>query len=492
MKEKNRFSSLLKHLMTIADVKNYALAKELQFDESYVSKMISGSLMPPKKTCDRVMRTISRCIVRSLDDDSRKIMMAEYQITRERDLEAAIYDNLMAEYTYVIGLKEETGSEVAQKISYFPELTLSQFLQRTRHPALRQVKSLDVIAAIDILSLDRQYQLALAELESSENVVSKNYPHVHFSMLIDLEGNRKQNTYNVTFLLNLLTNLSDIDFQLYSWPRAAGKVIFTVRDAYSITGMVADENHCIAVTACEDVAYCNATHDRLRSLCSVENQVVRKAPMEEMLLGNHYIRLLMGRNQRWLLGHMTEQLVPADLFEELAPEYCRNREITVEELRRIHAMTRSVVEEMEMRVMICEKALMEFAVTGELDFFNAKVFLTPEQRMRYLRYMCTLPEANGKVQCKIIRVGAVSDIQHIPDPTLFLSSGMGYLRLVRTGDENNMCVISKMKLLEMCQSFYDEVWFGEKYNHIASMEEMEDIMRYVLRMVAVQISEKQN
>ena len=85
MKEKNRFSSLLKHLMTIADVKNYALAKELQFDESYVSKMISGSLMPPKKTCDKVLRTISRCIVNSLDDDSRKAMMSEYQNTREKD-----------------------------------------------------------------------------------------------------------------------------------------------------------------------------------------------------------------------------------------------------------------------------------------------------------------------------------------------------------------------------------------------------------------------
>ena len=46
MKDKNRFSSLLKHLMAVAKLKNYTLAKELQYDESYISKWITGSLLP--------------------------------------------------------------------------------------------------------------------------------------------------------------------------------------------------------------------------------------------------------------------------------------------------------------------------------------------------------------------------------------------------------------------------------------------------------------
>lgn len=486
MKERNRFSSLLKQLMIIADVKNYALARDLQFDESYVSKMISGSLMPPKKTSDRVMRTISRCIVNALDDNSRKTMMAEYQISREKDLEPAIFDNLMAEYNYVMGLKEETGSELAQKANYFPELTLSQFLQKTKHPSLRQVKSLDVITAIDILSLDRQYQLAMAVLEKSEDVVSKNYPNVRFSMLMNLDGNPGQNTYNVTFLLNMLSNLSDIDFHLYNWPRAAGKVIFTIRDAYSISGMIVDESHCIAVSTSEDPDNCNATYDRLRSLCTTENLIVWKVEMEDMLLDNDYIRFLLGRNQRWLLGHLTEHLMPEELFEELAPEFCRKRDLSLEQLRRTHAMARSVIDEMGIRVMICEKALMEFAVSGELDFFNCKVNLTPEQRLTYLRYMCTLPEKNPRIRCKFIRVGAVSDVQHILDPTVFLSDTAGYLRLVRVGAENNMSVVKRMDALEMLRAFFEDVWQDEGYNHISDREDMEALIRHVIRMIQLQ------
>ena len=486
MKERNRFSSRLKHLMTIADVKNYALARDLQFDESYVSKMMSGALMPPKKTSDRVIRTISRCIVNGLDDNGRQSMMAEYQISRLKDLEPAIYDNLMAEYNYVMGLKEETGSEVAQKASYFPELTLSQFVQKTKHPSVRQVKSLDVITAVDILSLDRQYQLAMAVLEKSDDVVSKNYPNVRFSMLINLDGNPGQNTYNVSFLLNLLTNLSDIDFHLYNWPRAAGKVIFTIRDAYSIAGMIVDESHCIAVSSSEDPANCNATYDRLRSLCSPENLVVRKVNMEDMLLDNDYIRFLLGRNQRWILGHLTEHLMPEALFEELAPEYCRSRDISLDQLRRIHAMARSVMEEMEIRLMICEKALMEFAVSGELDFFNCKMILTPEQRLTYLHHMRDLYDKNPKVQCKIIRAGALSDVQHIPDPTLFLTDSMSYLRLVRSGNENNMSVVRRMEAHEMIRAFFEDIWQGEGYRHISAREDLEDLMRYVSRMVRLQ------
>lgn len=38
MEDKNRFSILLEHLLEVAEVKNYTLAKRLQYDVSYISK----------------------------------------------------------------------------------------------------------------------------------------------------------------------------------------------------------------------------------------------------------------------------------------------------------------------------------------------------------------------------------------------------------------------------------------------------------------------
>lgn len=49
MKEKNRFSVLLEHLTSMANLKNYVLAKAVQYDESYISKWISGKSLPTEK-----------------------------------------------------------------------------------------------------------------------------------------------------------------------------------------------------------------------------------------------------------------------------------------------------------------------------------------------------------------------------------------------------------------------------------------------------------
>lgn len=63
MKDKNRFSILLEHLMAIAELKNSILAKAVQYDDSYISKWISGKLLPTEKNHENTLQAISHCIV---------------------------------------------------------------------------------------------------------------------------------------------------------------------------------------------------------------------------------------------------------------------------------------------------------------------------------------------------------------------------------------------------------------------------------------------
>lgn len=70
MKDKNRFSILLKHLMTIAELKNSILAKAVQYDDSYISKWISGKLLPTEKNHENTLQAISHCIVEALSEES--------------------------------------------------------------------------------------------------------------------------------------------------------------------------------------------------------------------------------------------------------------------------------------------------------------------------------------------------------------------------------------------------------------------------------------
>lgn len=69
MKTKNRFSILLEHLMSVADLKNSVLAKAVQYDDSYISKWISGKLLPTEKNHEATLQAISNCVVDSLTED---------------------------------------------------------------------------------------------------------------------------------------------------------------------------------------------------------------------------------------------------------------------------------------------------------------------------------------------------------------------------------------------------------------------------------------
>ena len=58
--EKNRFSQLLEQLMNLGEIKNAALAKALQYDVSYISKWVSGRMLPAEKKqaqCAKAHRT---------------------------------------------------------------------------------------------------------------------------------------------------------------------------------------------------------------------------------------------------------------------------------------------------------------------------------------------------------------------------------------------------------------------------------------------------
>ena len=488
MKEKNRFSSLLKHLMTIANLKNYTLAKELQYDESYISKWVTGSLMPTEKTHEKVLQDISHSIVRSLEEEGWQVLLSEYQLTDRSDLEQAIFDNLEAEYRYVVDLKASTGAEVAPKTTFYPELTLSQFLSKMHHPVLRKVRDQQVISAMDLLSLDRNYQLALSMLNNPKNVSSRNYPGVSFSMLINLDSPTKDTVHDVTFLLNLLGGLSDINFNLYTCPQAVGKLIFAVRDAYSISGMIIDENHCISVTTSEDTKNCNGVYDRLNSLCTQETLVARKTSMKGMIRDRSYIQSLFSRNQRWIINFMSEHMLPDDLFEELLTEYCAlEPEASPEDLRQTHMLTHNMVQEMGGQLIIAEDAFLDFAVTGELDFFNRKFYLTPEQRLQYLTHAKEVNDRNKRQQIKLLKNGSISDVQHIPVPNLFLSDNMCIVRTKRMGSINNISILNKVQVCDMFRSFFDSIWEDKQGVLIQSQEVMEDFMHYIFHMLQVQI-----
>lgn len=66
--EKNRFSILLEQLINMGEVKNSSLATALRYDPSYISKWITGRILPAEKTKQKVLRGTAR----KLSDRARR------------------------------------------------------------------------------------------------------------------------------------------------------------------------------------------------------------------------------------------------------------------------------------------------------------------------------------------------------------------------------------------------------------------------------------
>ncbi len=459
MKEKNRFSVLLEHLTSMANLKNYVLAKAVQYDESYISKWISGKLLPTEKNHETILQNISQCIVDSLTDDNVRTFLDEYQVPDISDLQPAIYDHLESEYSYVKELQTTTGAEVATKISYYPELTLDQFIFKMKHPALRKVQSLNVYAMVDILNVDTNYQLLIAEFNSMHNDRGLVLPGVHFSLMIDLESTSLDPIYTAGFLMNLLSNLSNIDFNLYCGTQAQRKMVFAIKDIYSLSGMLVDQSHCLAVTTIEDSSLSTELYYKLRLLCSKEALLIRRSSIPEMIRTYEYEHSLFAQSPACLCGHFTEHFLPSDLHRELVDKYVSEiGKINRTVLEKMHAITAQILAATPVRALIYVSVFTDFTVTGELDFYGHRIHLTPDQRLRYLKHLKHLHEISDSLQLKILPNGLLSDYQHIPRPTLFLADDFSYLRLKKNTADYNICIPNKIILNRIFTEFYNTTW----------------------------------
>ena len=82
------------------------------------------------------------------------------------------------------------------------------------HPALRQVKSLNVIAAIDLLNMEHDVRLQIAQIDTASQILQRDFPEVHFSLLINFDIGEKDYIYDCIFIINMLTNYTHINFKI--------------------------------------------------------------------------------------------------------------------------------------------------------------------------------------------------------------------------------------------------------------------------------------
>lgn len=444
MEDKNRFSILLEHLLEVAEVKNYTLAKRLQYDVSYISKWVSGRMLPAKKTEKRVMEGISACVVDEATDDGRDLLLREYSVSIPSDLKAAIYDNLIAEYDYLQEELDSGEARIGPYTDFWAELNMLQYLTKMAHPVLRRVSQLDIVAVMDLMEMAREYRLKVANLQNGQLVDQRSYDNVYFKLMIDISREKWDPIYDAALIINVLTNFSHIHFKLFGSTAAAGRAVFVVKGDFAITGLLVSHSRCAAVTATEDPQNCESLYDNFSKLC------VRDDLFEEILTAHE-----------------------AELKDFLGA--------TPAELRSVHNLAKGVVEETNIRILIYEAAFSSMAVSGELDFFSYKVSLTPDQRSRCISYVLQLCKQREKLEFRLISGRIVNDFQYVADPNMFLSGAASYLRLDNSCPVNRIAMVNNSVMEDRLSEYFDQVWNLDDQNVTKERNAIAEHIHHVLQ-----------
>ena len=465
---KNNFGILLQQLIQQADVKNAIIAHAVQYDISYISKWIGGKALPSEKNIEKIITDIAECIVAEAPEDKMDTLFRKYECKSQKELKKAIHDILLVAYDECKA--KNRGTPARSEPRFYFELTIDNLAKKIRNSYVKI--DCNCISVIDILSLAHEARLLLAGIENG-HFTAPSDRSIKYSMVINIDnmpGEAPRDcVYDSIFLVHMLTCFSGIDFKIYNSSFAYGKFLHCVEGEYLLTATVFPErNHGLAVIeSCEEKA-ATALYQHASFLVSQENLIFRKAIMSEIIEKKEYARSMVSTNIRWLLGHPTELLLPDDVFEELLNSYEFKK---TDELRKLHILTQSIIEQSIVYMMLYESALSDIVISGELDFFNNKITLTLSQKIRCLEYLVGLLDIKD-AKIKLIDSGFSKDFQYITNPCIFLSDSFCYLRLENKRYKDNILVLNDKSVKEMFEKFYSQIWNNRSDVVIMEKEEI--------------------
>lgn len=425
---KNAFADKLQYLLRLTNTKNITLAKAVQYDLSYISKWLSGKILPSEKNIDEVLSHITECLLQA---DLSKLM-TEYSCS-ETNLREILLKDLYHAYDQCREKSIDSSIQALQPVSSIIKEIQEQLTYGD-----------SVYAMIDLFSLSHENRLILADIKDGR-FIQKIHPN-QYSMVIHMDS--EDCVYDSIFLIHMLTSLSSLPFYLYSSPFSAGKLLYSIdQEAYSAF-LLPDNKDCVAVGHFDGG---QKIRQQIQTFTNQENLVFRHSTIEDMIENREYIQTLITTNIRWILGHATELFLPQDVFDEIAAGMPHE-----EEYRRLYLLSQAVLSNPQTKLMAYESALSDLVVTGILDFYNQPVKLTSDQILRCLDYYISLFDMGA--QLKLIKGGFSTDFRYITNPCLFLSDSVCYLRLENQRYEDNILIFNDKQVKNLFDSFFDTVW----------------------------------
>lgn len=493
------FGKNIEKLIQFSGQKNYSLAKELGYDVSYISKWISGTMLPASKNIKNICEKTAKFVVDNATEIHKCEILAYYKLdinkySSDESIIQYIQDMLNESYlfssqkkankNYIKVGKENT--EQCNSLLYIKPRLLKKHLDEDIMDLTKKEIKNDVILLADLFSLGKDDKLHIAGIRSGSTIKTE-MKNVRIRFLISFDENADDIIFNTILLMNMIKIYSNINFTFYSCKHAQYSLTSVIKENSFTYTVYTDTKQCLFTNVSQDKKVVQDIYESLEEMIETRSRItfLEKNP-REIILEKNYIEYMIGRDLRWLIGNMSELFMPSDLFLEIGKIVFGESKEIVDELKNIDAILQNAIYKSDIQILMYENAIRQYISNGRLSFFNTTITLSLEQRQRHIEYMEKILKENEDIDIKLINGNLVDDFKNKENPTAYLSRNINIIK----GNfdeyseyENKYLIIRDNRLDNIFKRFFKEVWESERYNISKFKEEaiirISDLLNYI-------------
>ena len=494
-----QFGKNIEKLIQFSGQKNYSLAKELGYDVSYISKWISGTMLPASKNIKNICEKTAKFVVDNATEIHKCEILAYYKLdinkySSDESIIQYIQDMLNESYlfssqkkankNYIKVGKENT--EQCNSLLYIKPRLLKKHLDEDIMDLTKKEIKNDVILLADLFSLGKDDKLHIAGIRSGSTIKTE-MKNVRIRFLISFDENADDIIFNTILLMNMIKIYSNINFTFYSCKHAQYSLTSVIKENSFTYTVYTDTKQCLFTNVSQDPKVVQDIYESLEEMIETRSRItfLEKNP-REIILEKNYIEYMIGRDLRWLIGNMSELFMPSDLFLEIGKIVFGESKEIVDELKNIDAILQNAIYKSNIQILMYENAIRQYISNGRLSFFNTTITLSLEQRQRHIEYMEKILKENEDIDIKLINGNLVDDFKNKENPTAYLSRNINIIK----GNfdeyseyENKYLIIRDNRLDNIFKRFFKEVWESERYNISKFKEEaiirISDLLNYI-------------
>ncbi len=454
------FGQLLSYLLTTSHQKSYVLASFLNYDVSYISKWVTGSMLPAAKHANSMCKEIATFIVDNTDDTTLNDLFILYPVGNKESLKDAIYQSLLTAYQLSGEIKRKSKSilisdENNSRTVANPHLQ-KLYMRFNPDSITNSLEKFNLAMMMDLFALGKEDKVSIAKTDANANFI-KHINEVHY--LVSLNQELIDDTFDALLITYLLNNYADLNFTMSHYKQVPCSLMLAIPNYYMHMSIVSQNHRAIISNTCQDKGVVNEMYDTILSIeqCFTK-PMIRSASLPDLIQDKHYLSFVISSNIRLYLTKMDELLLPDDVFEELL-ESIDAKKNNIEEIKLLHNMFKSAMNSSNIKVAILDHCLQNYALTGTIDFYGNPLTTTIDQRERHLNYLMQIMKAeNPSLQIYLTNQSSLKDFDNNFAPCMYLSDIFCYIRLRSCTKKNRTYVIEANELKEIYLRFVNTVF----------------------------------